>query len=132
MIRTALSCALAVASLTACSYATDEDVAACEARGGTVTAQAFVYDEDGGVFNSAIDSGELEYCELQSGAIGAVYNEVVSETRDGFWGDDESNITVFKRCNKRQGVTYVTEYYANDTVYYYWLCVQDGRVLELI
>lgn len=132
MIRVVVSCAVLAASLTACSNATDADIAACEDRGGEVVYDKFVYDSDGGIFNSAIDSGDLEYCKLESGAIGAVYNEVVTQVETGFWGDDEANVRVFNRCNKRQGTTYVTEYYANDTVYYYWLCVQDGRVLELI
>lgn len=127
-----LALAAATLTLTACSNASAAQVEACNARGGEVVSEYFIYKAGGdGFFESEIESGSLEFCKSRTGTIGEVYNDEVLEATTGFFSDEDNN-AVFDACKKRNGRVYETTEYSNDQTHYYWLCVQDGRVLNLI
>lgn len=120
---------LVLAGLTACSNASATDVAECEAREGKVVMRSFPYEGEG---FWATDSGDLEYCELASGAVGTVYNEEITELDTGFFGDTEENIKIFRKCGDLNGRVYNTEVYSADQAQDRFVCVRDGRVKKLL
>lgn len=122
---------LLVAGLAGCTVS-DEEKAHCETiLGGEIVSEKYPFKD--GFFGS--DSGRLYTCSDPSGAILEVYNDQVTQVDTGFFGDNKDNRQVFTECTAAGGETYdttKTQKVGKTTVTkHYFLCVQDGRVIEI-
>lgn len=117
---------LALAVLSGCSVSAEEK-AACEADGGVVTSDSFLYKH--GWWD--IRSGSLHYCSM-NGTIREVYNKEIHEANEGLFGMNADNAQVFRECEARGGRTYETSVTSGKSTSYYNVCIQDGRYVQLL
>lgn len=122
--------ALAATLLSGCSVST-ADSDECTSRNGEVKSERFAYSGDGSFFNSS-NTGNLRYCETSDGLMDPVYNDVISESRTGFWGYTIDNNQVFEGCNEIGGVTYKTLKSRGKSNVARFACVNDGRYVQIL